>query len=294
MPNSNTQKPKAAPLARKLAMIRQQLKNFERTFRFNWKSLKAAPETPYGFKLYGSRAMQDGRFEPLETRLLNEILPHCDAFINVGANVGYYCCHAIQKNVPVFAFEPIDLNVRHLLANVRINGWSNKIEIYPVALGSESGILEIFGAGTGASLIKGWANTPETDVMLAPVLTLDGVLGKRLSGKRCLIMVDIEGAEQFMLAGAGYFLASDPKPVWMIEVCVDQHQPDGTAINPHLVRTFDYFWKNGYHAWTATENPRRVEAAEVEAVAMCGKNTFETHNFIFVEPSSPVTDAFTR
>ncbi len=281
-------------LSHKMALIRQQLKNFERTLRFHWKSLKPAPVTPYGFKLYGSKAMQQGRFEPQETRHLNEILPCCDAFINVGANVGYYCCHAIQKGVPVFAFEPIDLNIRHLLANIRANGWAEKIEIYPVALGAENGILEIFGAGTGASLIKGWANTPENDVMLVPVLKLDDVLGKRLSGKRCLIMVDIEGAEQFMLAGAGQFLASVPKPVWMIEVCVDQHQPGGTAINPHLVQTFENFWKNGYHAWTASEKPRRIEAEEVKAVAKSGINTLETHNFIFAEPGSPVTYSLPR
>jgi FkbM family methyltransferase len=270
----------------KLAVIRQQLKNFERTLRFHWKSMRDAPVTPYGFKLHGSRAMQQGRFEPVETRLVGEILPQCDAFVNVGANVGYYCCHAIQRGVPVFAFEPIDLNIRHLLANLRANGWSDKAEIYPVALGAETGILEIFGAGTGASLIKGWANTPETDVMLAPVLTLDQVLGARLSGRKCFIMVDIEGAERFMLAGASQFLAANPKPVWMIEVCVDQHQPDGTAINPHLTKTFEYFWNNGYHAWTAGERPRRVGKAEVEAVANTGNNTFESHNFIFADPAA--------
>lgn len=277
-PNNSQKRPS---LAHKISGVRQQLKNFERTLRFYWKSLTPAPETPYGFNLYGSRAMQDGRFEPLETKLFKKILPHCEAFINVGANVGYYCCHSVQAGVPAYAFEPIDLNIRYLLSNIRANGWSDKVEVYPVALGAETGILEIFGAGTGASLIKGWANTPETDVMLAPILTLDAVLGKRLLGKKCFIMVDIEGAERFMLAGAAQFLASEPKPVWMIEVCVDQHQPDGTSINPHLVRTFGYFWENGYQAWTAGEVPRRVEPEEVEAVAKTGKNTFETHNFIF-------------
>lgn len=273
-------------------MVRQQLKNFERTLRFYWKSLKPAPLTPHGFRLYGSRAMQNGCFEPLETRHVNEILLHCDAFINIGANVGYYCCHAIQKGIPAYAFEPIDLNIRHLLANIRTNGWSDKVEVYPVALGSGISILEIFGAGTGASLIKGWANTPETDVVLAPVLTLDSVLGKRLVGKKCFIMVDIEGAEEFMLAGASEFLAADPKPVWMIEICVDQHQPDGTTINPNLVRTFGHFWDNGYEAWTAEDKPRRVYPKEVETIANGGNNTLETHNFIFAEPGSPVITAY--
>jgi FkbM family methyltransferase len=280
---TSSETPNTPPFFHKAAVLRQQLKNFERSLRFYWKSLKPAPITPYGFKLYGSRAMQDGRFEPLETKLFKKILPRCDAFINVGANVGYYCCHSVQAGIPAYAFEPIDLNIRHLLANIRANGWSDKVEVYPVALGAETGILEIFGAGTGASLIRGWANTPETDVMLAPVLTLDSVLGKRLLGKKCFIMVDIEGAEQFMLAGASQFLAAEPKPIWMIEVCVDQHQPDGTTINPHLVRTFGYFWDNGYQAWTVGENPRRVEAAEVEAIVKTGINSFETHNFIFTD-----------
>lgn len=275
-------------LLHKIALIRQQLKNFERAFRFNWKSLKPAPVTPYGFKLYGSKAMQQGRFEPQETRYLNEILPHCDAFINVGANVGYYCCHAIQRGVPVFAFEPIDLNIRHLLANIRINGWTGKIEIYPVALGSESGILEIFGAGTGASLIKGWANTPETDVMLVPVLSLDQVLGDRLAGKRCLIMVDIEGAEHFMLEGAMRFIEAEPKPIWMMEVCVNQNHSDATLMNPHLLETFSRFWENGYQAWIIDEKPRCIERSEVEMIASGGKNTLETHNFVFIDPDAQV------
>lgn len=283
--NNHKDSPKHPSLGQKISGIRQQFKNFERTLRFYWKSLTPAPETPYGFQLYGSRAMQDGRFEPLETRLLNEILPHCDAFINVGANVGYYCCHAIRKNVPVFAFEPIDLNVRHLLANIRINGWADKIEIYPVALGSESGILEIFGAGTGASLIKGWANARETDFMLVPVLTLDQVLGDRLAGKRCLIMVDIEGAEHFMLAGANRFLAAEPKPIWMMEVCVNQNHSGAASINPHLLETFARFWENGYQAWTIDKSPRLIERAEVEAITSGGKNTLETHNFIFLDPA---------
>lgn len=276
--------PAPPSLGHKAAMIRQQLKNFERTLRFYWKSLKPAPVTPYGFKVYGSRAMQDGRFEPTETKLVRKILPHSKAFINVGANVGYYCCHSVQAGVPAYAFEPIDLNVRHLLANIRANGWSDKVEVYPVALGAETGILEIFGTGTSASLIKGWANTPETDVMLAPVLTLDRVLGNRLRGMRCFIMVDIEGAEHFMLAGATEFLAADPKPIWMMEVCVDQNHPDGISLNPNLITTFGHFWRNGYEVWTVSEKPRRIDQAEIEAINNSGQNTLETHNFIFADP----------
>ena len=282
---------KRPSFGKKVATFLQQLKSFERTYRYHRKTLRTAPVTPDGFKLFGSRAMQDGRFEPLETKLVKQILHYSDTFINVGANVGYYCCHAIQQGVPVYAFEPVDLNVRYLLSNIKANGWEEKVEIYPVALGAKPGILDIFGGGTGASLIKGWADTPETDVMPVPVLTLDLVLGKRLLGKKNFIMIDIEGAEMFMLEGSETFLAAEPKPIWMIEICVHQHQPEGIAINPNLVRTFEYFWRNGYQAWTAAENPRRVDAKEVEAIVSSGNNTFETHNFIFAEPDCPAINA---
>lgn len=282
--HTNTSHPSS--FRQKASAIGQQLKCLERYIRFYRKAMKPAPMTPHGFKLYGSRAMQDGRFEPLETQLVNDILPHCDAFINVGANVGYYCCHAIKHGKPVFAFEPIDLNVRHLLANIRLNGWSDKIEIFPTALGAENGILEIFGAGTGASLIKGWANTSQFDVTLAPVLTLDNVLADRIIEKRCFIMVDIEGAERFMLAGAKRFLNAETKPVWMIEICVDEHQPNGAKINPNLLQTFDFFFETGYGAWTADASPRRITRDEVAAVANSQVNTLGTHNFIFADPKA--------
>jgi FkbM family methyltransferase len=290
--SSSSQTDNSPSLSKKIGVLKQQLKNFERSLRFYWKSIKPAPTTPFGFKLYGSKAMQDGRFEPLETVLALRILPHVDAFVNVGANVGYYCCHAIQKSVPTYAFEPIDLNIRYLLKNIRINDWSDKIEVYPVALGSKTGILEIFGAGTGASLIKGWANTPDTDVLLAPILTLDNVLGHRLTDKRCFIMVDIEGAEKFMLEGASQFLNASPKPIWMIEICVHQHQSNGTSINPNLVQTFDFFFDNGYLAWTADATPRQITRDEVVAVATNNISTFGTHNYIFADTKASDKLAF--
>ncbi|MCG2775339.1 MAG: hypothetical protein L6406_06610 [Desulfobacterales bacterium] len=45
-----------------------------------------------GFQLIGSRAMQDGTFEPLETDIIRSILEKSDVFIDIGANVGYFAC----------------------------------------------------------------------------------------------------------------------------------------------------------------------------------------------------------
>jgi hypothetical protein len=95
-----------------------------------------------------------------------------------------------------------------------------------------SGGDDIYGGGTGASLIKGWADAIDTDSTLVPCSTLDTVLRGRFSDARCLLMVDIEGAEKLMLEGASSFLDMSPKPIWFMEISVRANQPGGVNITP--------------------------------------------------------------
>lgn len=240
-------------------------------------------DTPLGFKLIGSEAMEQGSFEPEETFLVGKLLGKVEHFINVGANIGYYCCLALQKNLPVIAFEPESQNVKFLIKNVQANNWESRIEIYPIALSSKVGIVNIYGGGTGASLLKGWADTPSSLVAAIPTSTLDLIVGDRLNNRRTLVLIDIEGAEFYALQGALKLIKQTPKPMWMIEICVHEHQPQGVPINPNLLPTFSVFWDSGYDAYTATKNPRLVTRDELEAIVNGGANTIDTHNFIFAE-----------
>ena len=207
--------------------------------------------TPFGFSFIGNVDMQKGVFEKEEAYLVNKMLEEADIFINIGANVGYYCCIALSMDRPVVAFEPIGLNLRLLYRNIMENNWGERIEIYPMALGDKSQLIEIYGGGTGASLVKGWSGIPETYKTIVPMTTLDNVIGARLSGKRCFIIVDIEGAESRMIQGAKTVLELDPKPVWMVEIASTAHQPDGVKVNPDILHTFDAFFDAGYDALTA-------------------------------------------
>ena len=49
--------------------------------------------------------MIKGTFEPHESKVFNALLPFVDEVVNVGANVGYYCCHALREKKHVVAFE---------------------------------------------------------------------------------------------------------------------------------------------------------------------------------------------
>jgi FkbM family methyltransferase len=248
------------------------------------KDIYAPPkETALGFLFSGNEAMEKGEFEPEETAIVKKLIPHADVLINVGANVGYYCCIALSAGKPVIAFEPIYQNLQYLLRNIKANRWESGFEVFPIALSNKAGSIEIYGDGTGASLIKGWADTPVENVTLVPCTTMNNALGPRLHGKQCFFLVDIEGAEKFMLEGASDLINMTPKPIWMMEVSISEHQPKGVSINPNLLSTFQIFWDAGYEAWTADKTSRLVGADEVKNIIQSGKDTILTHNFLFIE-----------
>ena len=247
----------------------------------DWLDRRSPPlVTPWGFTLAGHETMAAGKFEPDETSLVRKTLKEVDVLINVGANVGYYCCHALSLGIPVIAIEPIKRNIHYLLRNILDNGGAEKVEVFPVALGASINILEMWGGGTGASLVKGWASTPPEYVTHVPILTLDRVLGKTIKGKRSLIIVDIEGAEFSMLQGALETLQNDPKPIWLVEIASTEHMPKGTTMNPNYSKTFKIFFDNGYSAVTANSKMDKISQDEVDEV-VSGARNLETHNFIF-------------
>jgi FkbM family methyltransferase len=236
--------------------------------------------SPWGFKFAGNLTMASGEFEPQETVVVRELLQEVDVLVNIGANVGYYCCHALSLGKQVIAFEPMPRNLRFLCQNIQTNGWRD-IEIFPLALSSEPDILNIYGADTGASIVKGWAGTPESYSALVPASTLDLVLGNRLRGKRVLILMDVEGAEFAIIKGALSFLRLDPRPTWMIEIASSEHQPRDVAVNPNFANTFKLMLDAGYKAFTADDIKREVTISDIEAVQSGDVKRFSTHNFLF-------------
>ena len=254
-----------------------------RSVRDGWQTGVVPGDTALGFRFSGNQSMQDGEFEVEETRLVRKLLPHADAVINIGANIGYYCCIALSGGKQVVAFEPISRNLQCLLRNIKANDWSDEIEVFPLALSDKAGVIEIYGGGTMASLVKGWSGVSEQYVTLVPASTLDQVLGTRFSGRRCLLLVDIEGAELPMLKGALSFVELNPKPIWLMEISTHEHQPEGVNINPNLLATFQVFWSRGYEAWTADSKCRLVLHDELENIIRTGQDTLLTHNFLFIE-----------
>jgi len=241
--------------------------------------------TPFGFKFIGPEAMQSGVFEPDEVRVVQLILRESDALINVGANVGYYCCFALQSSRAVLAVEPVPNNLRVLYRNLLANGWGDRAEVVPVAVGAQRGLVEIFGGGTAASLVEGWAGIPSAYRQTVPLARLDDIVGERYDDQRCFILIDVEGAELGVLRGASRLLdlGRAPKPIWMVEVAIDEHFPMGIKINPNLRETFEMFERAGYAVGAVGPTLARVSYDAVREIARTGINTLNSHNFVFAD-----------
>lgn len=241
-----------------------------------------------GFRFNGLDAMERGDFESKETKIFDAAIEKFDMFVNIGANTGYYALKALSRNKEVCAFEPNDLNGKILLRNVRANEFSAPFHFFPIALGDSPGILPLYGASTGASLIEGWAG--QTTSVLVPVNTFDNTARQIINGKRCFVIIDIEGAELQCLRGSESLLNNAADVALIIEISVGEHQPKGLSINPNLAETFLFLFSKGYHAYTADDALREVEIDEVKTVASSGIDTLKTHNFLFLRKGRTLAD----
>jgi FkbM family methyltransferase len=253
-----------------------------KAIRDEYKFLVSKPKkNKLGFFFSGNTEMENNTFEKIETNFFMKLMPLTTKVINIGANVGYYCCIALAKKKKVIAFEPIYQNLRYLLRNIYVNNWNDRIAIYPLALSSDIGVTKIYGQTTGASLIKGWAQ--QSDFSLTPQAQLDCFETHLREQDKPLILIDVEGSEFNVLQGSKKILRRKNKPYWLIEICINEHQPKGIKINPNLLQTFEKFWNKGYDSITADRFLRKITKAEILKIIETQIDTLEICNFIFYE-----------
>lgn len=106
-----------------------------------------------------------------------------------------------------------------LLRNPPANGWDD-VELLPVGLCDRFGILKLFGGGMATSFVPSCAVAEDDAFRLVPVTTLENVIATRFSGKRLLVLIDVEGYEWPALKGCPRQLDREPSPRWFVEICL--------------------------------------------------------------------------
>jgi FkbM family methyltransferase len=87
----------------------------------------------------------NGGFESHITDILRNQIKPGSVCLDVGANIGYYSIFMANLCTPsgsVFAFEPVDYNIKKIELNASLNGLKN-INIVNMALGEKREILEL-------------------------------------------------------------------------------------------------------------------------------------------------------
>ncbi|MGA9060104.1 MAG: FkbM family methyltransferase [Terracidiphilus sp.] len=218
-------------------------------------------------------------FEPAEVQAFLRCCETHDVVLDIGANVGFYSCLAASRDKRVIAFEPAPRNLRFLYRNLWSNGFS-AVEVFPVGLGRDPGLMPIYGFGGIASFVPGWAQASDHPAGLAPVTALDLVMANRFPGKRIFVKMDVEGFELNVLAGANGMLGRCPKPTWMLEIMLTSSVvPDG--ISQKFAGTFDVFWSHGYQCTALGPKEIDVTPASVGRWIRAGGVEAGMHNFLF-------------
>jgi len=142
-------------------------------------------------------------------------------FVDIGANIGYYSLVLAESGArKVLAIEPHPEAIERLEFNVEINNFSDKIKIFPCAVG-ESGVGTLYGGGSlGASTLRILSDDVSVEmiqVQRRPLLNLLNDAGvDRIDG----LKIDIEGYEYEALAP---FFCAAPEALFpeviVIETC---------------------------------------------------------------------------
>lgn len=95
-------------------------------------------------------------WEPLQTELLQYTDAASHAFVDIGANIGYYSLLVASTTaMPVLACEPIHANLQLLRDNVATNGVQLQVFIAPYAVGPCAAIKQFFTCAVNMGMCSG-------------------------------------------------------------------------------------------------------------------------------------------
>jgi FkbM family methyltransferase len=181
-----------------------------------WNSLRVRvyPDWPYSWQAIYVRLTE---YDDMMFTL--RYLQHGDAFVDVGANIGFYSLLASSANggSPVLAIEPHPVASSRLRENAALNSFAN-VHVREAAAGDRPGTALLTTGLVDQNRI--WRVEDGMETINVPVVTLDSELaGIGIDPKSVgVVKIDTEGFEAKVLEGGHSLLDADPGPVWMVEL----------------------------------------------------------------------------
>jgi FkbM family methyltransferase len=196
-----------------------------------------------------------------------------DNCVDAGANMGHYAFLMASEVGPsgrVLAFEANPAFVQILKDTIALNRYEARVKLYAAALWEESGqeksfYVSVNPANSGTSSLIEWGAYHRSDRTISvKTITLDAAAAEAGLEHFRLVKIDVERAEEFVVAGARGLLSNHKIDFLIVELIA------GTEPQRQLAA-------HGYVGWFADPN-RKVLTPLAEVAA----GTFG--DFVFASP----------
>ena len=195
-------------------------------------------------------------WEPNITTWLRQTLKPGDGFLDLGANVGYYTLLAksLVGDGPVWAVEASPTIYKDLTRNIALNGM--EVKAFNVAASDKDGQAPIYLAGgdnlglTNLFQVNGY----DAEAMVTTT-TIDALLADQDLSRLRVIKIDVEGAEDLVLAGMEQTFKRLPETTAILlefspEVLVPRGVDPDALFDSLIARGYRaYVIKNDYNLW---------------------------------------------
>ena len=226
-------------------------------------------------------------YEPEIRHVLSSVLGADDAFVDCGANIGYWSVMA-SRRIPdrrkVVAVEASASMFRRLSENARLN--DDAFTCVNAAIWSESGREVDFAADDA---LHSWGSAdPATSARLRAegfrterieTISIDDLVVRHVQGgyRLLVLKVDVEGSEEEALAGASTALSSNTLLVYE-----DHGRDDRSAVSAGLLA------RDEMAVFFCTPEQRLVEVPDAGAIGRFKQERERGYNFFACDRRRPI------
>lgn len=143
-------------------------------------------------------------YEALQYDRHPAFVPQSDwTVFDVGANIGVFTVLLAKQGATVFSFEPNPDSHSRLSRNVAANQLSDRVRVFPTALGDTHGMgnLHVINGGTTGGVVTPISGGASAAGVAVPIATLDEVASALPEQSIDLLKIDAEGSEVAILRG---------------------------------------------------------------------------------------------
>ncbi len=164
-----------------------------------------------------------GTYEPEMQSALGELIKPGMTAYDVGANIGYVTLILAKltgAHGKVYAFEALPDNVERLRRNVELNGFNDRVSIFPGAVAAGEGEVRFLvhsSGGMGKAAGSAGRNEQYLREITVPGISLDEFVYTQGNPPPQAVKMDIEGGEVMALPGMQRVLA-EARPLMLMEL----------------------------------------------------------------------------